>query len=473
VAEYDDDRPDFDAAFADDPESERVSRRRLSRRRAEEDDDVEGASTGEIPKARASGALPPEDDFGFGDGVDEEPAPTRTRGRASVRGTGRSRSRGSTRSGSRGGAGGPAPRPRGGGRRGGMSGGAAVLQQPRARLFVLLAFAVILIVVIALVVKDCQRSQLEDKYTTYINGVAQIQTASAEQGARLRQVIANPRGQRPPQLRAAILAIAKDAQGLVDEAEDLDPPGALNAPQRSLITALEYRVAGLNSLGDNLPALLQRDDQQTKAAGIAKPMQRFLASDVIYDDSFKGPAIQALEDDGITGIEVPALAAFLPNASYASPDGAKALLPDLQRRTAATQGGDDGDAGGNLRGTSLESTMALPSETRLEPGQVTTVQSTELLKWSVTVKNGGDFDEKDIVVRASFSYPATPNDVDTREVAIDSLASGETTQVEIPGPASDKVVFGEQGNLLIEIDAVTGETSTDNNRAEYAVKITI
>ena len=305
-----------------------------------------------------------------------------------------------------------------------MSGGAAVLQQPRARLFVLLAFAVILIVVIALVVKDCQRSQLEDKYTTYVNGVAQIQTASAEQGARLRQVIANPRGQRPPQLRAAILAIAKDAQGLVDEAEDLDPPGALNAPQRSLITALEYRVAGLNSLGDNLPALLQRDDQQTKAAGIAKPMQRFLASDVIYDDSFKGPAIQALEDDDITGIEVPALAAFLPNASYASPDGAKALLPDLQRRTAATQGGDDGDAGGNLRGTSLESTMALPSETRLVPGQVTTVQSTELLKWSVTVKNGGDFDEKDIVVRASFSYPATPNDVDTREVAIDVARLG-------------------------------------------------
>ena len=115
----------------------------------------------------------------------------------------------------------------------------------------------------------------------------------------------------------------------------------------------------------------------------------------------------------------------------------------------------------------------MPSETRLVPGQVATVQSTELLKWSVTVKNGGDFDEQDIVVRASFSYPATPNDVDTREVAIDSLPIGETTTVEIPGPASDKVVFGEQGNLLIEIDPVTGETSTDNNKAEYAVKITI
>ena len=34
-------------------------------------------------------------------------------------------------------------------------------------------------------------------------------------------------------------------------------------------------------------------------------MQRFLASDVIYEDSFKGPATQALEKDDITGIEVP------------------------------------------------------------------------------------------------------------------------------------------------------------------------
>jgi hypothetical protein len=203
-------------------------------------------------------------------------------------------------------------------------------------------------------------------------------------------------------------------------------------------------------------------------------MQRFLASDVIYEDSFKGPAIQALEDDDITGIEVPALQPFLPNASYASPDGAKSLIPDLQRRTAASGGGgNDGGNSGNLRGTSLEATVALPSETRLTPGDVTTVQTSELLKWSVTVKNGGDFDEKDLVVRASFSYPGTPNDVDTREVPIAALASGESTTVEIPGPSSDKVVFGEQGNLLIEVDPVTGETSIDNNKAEYAVKITV
>ncbi|MGE0029210.1 MAG: hypothetical protein AB7U07_19175 [Thermoleophilia bacterium] len=63
--------------------------------------------------------------------------------------------------------------------------------------------------------------------------------------------------------------------------------------------------------------------------------------------------------------------------------------------------------------------------------------------------------------------------MDTREVSIPTIASGQTTTVQIPGPSSDKVVFGEQGTLRIEVEAVTGETRTDNNKAEYPVKITI
>ncbi len=243
--------------------------------------------------------------------------------------------------------------------------------------------------------------------------------------------MANPRGDKPPQLQAKINAIAKDAQGLVDQAEDLDPPGALKDAQASLVTALEYRVTGLTTLSQNLPTLLQGTDLQTKAAGVAKPMQRFLASDVIYDDSFKGPAILALQKDDITGVEVPPLQAFLPNAALASAEGAKALIPDLSRRSASTGGTD---SAGNLRGTSLESTVAKPSDTRLTVGQTATVQATEDLKWSVTIKNGGDFDESNVVVKASFSYPATPNDVDTREVSIKTMPSGETVSVEIPGP---------------------------------------
>ncbi len=158
---------------------------------------------------------------------------------------------------------------------------------------------------------------------------------------------------------------------------------------------------------------------------------------------------------------------FLPNPALATPDGAATLVPALQR-----QGSAGGDAGaGNLRGTSIVSTEALPSETRLTPGSAQAVQASDELKWRVTVENGGDFNETGIVVTASFFYPSDPNEVDEKQAQIDELAAGETTTVEIAGPATP--VFGEQGTLRIEVNAVTGETNTDNNAAEYPVKITI
>ena len=455
MAEFDDERSDFDDVFADPPEDAEGDARRESRRGADahaDSDTIDSGATGEVPRPRSGAPLDPPPEFD--DSEEAPPPPRRSRGKRSG-GSGRSRS--SSRSRSSGGGG------------SGASGGVAALQGPRGRLILGIAFAVVLVIVIALVVKDCQRSQLEDSYTSYINGVSQIVTKSAEEGAALRQVMANPRGDKPPQLQAKINVIAQNSQTLVDQAEDLDPPGALKGAQASLVTALEYRVTGLTTLSENLPTLLKGSDLQSKAAGVAKPMQRFLASDVIYEDSFKGPAMEALSKDDITGVEVPPLQAFLPNTALASAEGAKAIVPDLERRTTAA----GGDAGGNLRGTSLESTVAKPSDTRLTVGQTATVQATEDLKWSVTIKNGGDFDEANVVVKASFSYPATPNDVDTREVAIKSMPSGETVSVELPGPASDKIVFGDQGTLKIEVVPVTGETRTDNNTADYPVKITI
>ena len=479
MAEFDDERPDFDAIFSDSPgdDDPPAGRGRASGRRDRDADPDDSESTGEVPRSRlgAGGSPPPPEDppglTDFDDFADDpDPVPPPSRGGRSSRS---SRSRSSSSRSRSGGSRPPRARSGGGGSRGGASGGAAVLQQPRARLLMLIAFAVVLVVIILFVVRDCQRSQLEDSYTQYINGVAQIVTKSEAQGAELRKVMANPRGDKPPQLKAKIAATAKEAQALVDQADDLDPPGSLSTPQQSLVAGvLEYRVTGLTTLAENLPTLLQGSDQQTKASGIAQVMKRFLASDVIYEDSFVGPATEALKQDDITGIKVPALAAFLPNAALASPEGAKTLIPDLERRTSAS--GDTGtSSSGNLRGMSLESTVAAPSGTRLTVGETASVQSTELLSWQVTVKNGGDFDESDVIVKAAFFYPATPNDVETREVSIPSIASGESTTVELKGPSSEKVVFGDQGTLKITVEPVDGETRIDNNSAEYPVKITI
>jgi len=436
MAEYDDDDPGFDDAFRDEPDAKPPLKRFSRPRHGDESrGEPDPGATGEVPRPSASGAR-----RGRGSGG----------GRRSGRGA-RSSSRGS------------------GGR---GTGGAAILQNPKARLGLGVLFAVILILVITLVVRDCQRNQLEDSYTGYLNSVAQIVTTSADQGQELRQVLSNTEGLKPPQLRAAIQDIGNQGQALVDQAEALDPPGALSRPHGSLVSLLQYRVTGLNQLASNLPTLLQNDDDDFKARGIAQQMQRFLASDVIYEDSFATPARAAMADDDITGVEVPKLQPFLAKDALATAAGAKSLLPALQR-TAPADGADGGDdAGGNLRGTGLVKTEALPSETRLAPGSVTTVEASENLEWRVSVENGGDFAETNVVVKATFSYPDAPNDGEVREASIPSIQPGEVVSINIPGP-TENIDYREQGNLVIEIAAVPQESNTDNNRAEYPVKIAL
>ena len=460
MAEFDDERPPPDDRSAEPPETGTGGLRRFPRReRGAGDPYADDQGTDEVLRP----PMPRGDDLGFDDLEEEpEPPPPRSsrssRGGSSRGGGGRRPPRGRSRSG------------RGGGG-GGVSGGAAVLRQPRARLALAIAFAAILILVIVLVVRDCQRSQLEDSYTSYLNDVSAIVATSAEQGKQLRQIMNNPRGENPPQLSQKIRALAGEASGLVDQAEDLDPPGALSTPQRALVRSLEYRVNGMTSLAENLPTLLQAKDQDTKALGIAEVMKRLLASDVIYTDEFVGPAKEALEKDDITGVEVPTGQPFLPNPALVNSEGAETLIPALQRSGPAQGGGDDQSGAGNLRGTSIVSTEALPSETRLTPGTPQAVQASDQLKWRVTVENGGDFNETGIVVTASFFYPSDPQQVDEKQAQIDEIAPGQTTTVEIAGPTTP--VFGEQGTLRIEVDAVSGETNTDNNAAEYPVKITI
>ena len=390
------------------------------------------------------------------------------------RGGGKRRRRGGGDGGGGGGdGGGRGPRRRrsgGGGSKGGASGGAAVLQQPAARIALAAAFVGVLVLVLVLVVRECQRSQLESSYKTYMSEVSTLVAESSEQGKQLRVVLNNASGDNPPTLRMNVTQLRDQAQALVDRSDQLDPPGKLSGAQRSLVTTLEYRVTGLSQLAESLPTIIESRDNQFAASALSKPMQRFLSSDVIYDDSFAGPARQALDDDNIDGVEVPADQPFLPNPAFAAPGGAKSLLPGLRRtRPAQQSGGDSGS--GNLRGTSLVKTEALPSGTRLTPDSVTTVQASEELKWRVTVENGGDFVENGVVVRAQFSYPETPDDAQSQEAEIDTIAPGDQVSVEIAGPTQPN--FGEQGTLEIEIVPVPNETRVDNNRATYPVTITI
>ena len=146
--------------------------------------------------------------------------------------------------------------------------------------------------------------------------------------------------------------IAKSAQGLVDQTEGLDPPGALKDAQASLVTALEYRVTGLTTLASGLPDAApghrpaDQGRRHRQAAAAAAGQRRDLRG-LVQGPGDGWPSRRTTS----RASRCPRSRPFLPNAALASAEGAKSLIPDLSRRS--TQSG--ADASGNLRGTSLES----------------------------------------------------------------------------------------------------------------------
>ncbi len=343
------------------------------------------------------------------------------------------------------------------------------MQTPAARIGIAVLGAIVLIIVLVFIVRGCQRSQLEDSYSSYMGDVTTIVTASGKEADSLQEILQNKNGAKAPELQVQVRDLSNKAQALVGQAEALSAPDSLGAPNQSLITALQYRVTGLKALADSLPSVIDSQNRAYSSATLASAMQRFLASDVIYQDSFVGPSKRVLADEGITGVQVPDRQFFLSGvrADQASPTGAGQLIPALQRTGTA----DDGttDTTGALRGTGIASVQALPQGVELQAGTDTEIQASDKLEWQVTVENAGESVETNVIVRATFASDASPNDAQTVEKEIATIEPGQQQSVTLPGPKSP--TFGEASVLKIEVVPVPGEEKTDNNRAEYPVKI--
>ncbi len=382
-------------------------------------------------------------------------------GRAGGRGRGKS------------GGSGASDRSGGGSRRPSASSGvAAALKKPAGRIGIAVAAVIILIIISTLLIQGCRRNQMENSYKSYMGAATTIVTESSSEGDALQQVLQNQSGAKSQELQVQLRDLSNKAQGLVGQAQNLQPPDSLSAPNQSLVTTLQYRVTGLRALADSLPSVVDSKNRAYASATLASAMQRFLASDVIYQDSFVGPAKRALADADVTGVQVPDRQFFLGGirADQASPTGAGQLIPGLQRTGgSALSGTDTTGTSGTLRGTGLISVQALPQGVDLTAGSSTEIQASDKLEWQVTIQNSGGATETNVLVRVTFAATASAKDAQTAEKSIPSIDAGQQQVVTFPGPKSP--TFGKASVLKVEVVPVPGETRTDNNGAEYPVKI--
>jgi hypothetical protein len=332
---------------------------------------------------------------------------------------------------------------------------------PLLRLVGLIAFAILIIVLLVFWIKSCQASSKTSTYKNYMSKIGEVASSSQQIGRQLSSTLLSP-GLKRVDLESKISGLARQEQLDVDRARSITPPGPLGDEHQAVIQALQFRVSGLTGLSDALGATASTKNTSKAAGALAAQMQRLLASDVIWDDAFKGPSEAELRRQGITGTNaaggplVPS-STFLQNAELAA---GSAMTSVVQRLKGASAGTKNCPCG-----TSLVSTKVLPAGTDLSTSSQTTINVTVSTAFQVTVKNSGNVQVFSVPVKLTIQQSRGGNIV--KRTKIPFLNPGDQTTVtfrNLPQPN-----FASAATLKIEVTPVAGETNTGNNSADYPV----
>jgi len=323
------------------------------------------------------------------------------------------------------------------------------------RLGVLIAGAIVLAVIFILVINNCRGDQKRAAYEDYIDDVGTVASSSADLGKQLNTQLTAP-GIKIEALRGDIEGLRDQQEQILQQTEDLSPPGPLVEQQEALVEAMQFRVNGLGGIAQGLQLVAETDNDEEASQNLANQAQRLVASDVVYADAFKAAAEEVLEQQGVTNVAIPA-SVFVQTPELSSPSF---WTDSIQRLTQGTETS-------GLRGNGIASVTVLPGGQELSASGDNTIAVTDDLVFEVAVENSGESQETQVVVRLVIRQQPRIS----KEQTIDVIASGETKTVRFSG--FDQIAFSTQTTLSVTVEPVPGETNTDNNTREYPIIFTL
>jgi hypothetical protein len=333
---------------------------------------------------------------------------------------------------------------------------------PLLRLIGLIAFAILIVVLLVLWVQSCQATSKDKAYKSYMGDVSDVAGSSQQIGKQLSTVLLG-QGLKEAQLEQRVAGLARQEQLDVQRARSITPPGTLRDEHQALIQALQFRVSGLTGLASALAATANTKDATRAGTVLASQMQRLLASDVIYQDSFKAPSSAELTRQGVSGTNdsggplVPD-SNFLQSSDLVTPT---AMVTVINR----IRGGTTTPSTGGLRGTNIVSVKVQPAGTELSTSTQTTVVVRTNMSIVVTVEDSGDSQEANIPVTLRIVQSGVPDVVKHEKIAFINPGEQRTVSfTNFPAPS-----FQNPAQIKVEVQPVQGESNTGNNSADYPV----
>jgi hypothetical protein len=329
---------------------------------------------------------------------------------------------------------------------------------PLLRLVGLISFAILIVLLLVLWVNGCREDQRKDTYRDYITDVSELSARSDRLGRQLNSLLTT-RGKQQSAVEAELDGLAERQAQINTEARGIDPPGHLRSQNERVVETFDLRENGLEGMAAAFKSTASSTNANRAGAALAGQMRRLVASDIIWEDFFKDPAIDELSSLNITGVDVPD-SVFVRNPDIATTASMKQVW---QRIHGASTGGESCTP----RGTMIVSTQTRPANQELSTSELNTIQQRTDLAFAVTVENSGCAQEVRLLVRLTIQQT---NPL-TGQQRIDIINPQEQKTVifrDLGAPS-----FDQRTTLTVEVEPVPSETKTDNNTATYPVQFSI
>jgi CARDB len=327
---------------------------------------------------------------------------------------------------------------------------------PLLRLIGLISFAILIVLLLVLWVNGCREDKRKDAYRNYVEHVSDYATESQKLGRQFNTLVTS-RGTKESDVESELAGLAGQQDQITNNARNLDPPGRLRDQDSHMLEAFELRSNGLRGMSDAFRSTASSKNADAAGSDLAVQMQRFIASDVLWQDFFKEPTKEELQRIGVTGVNVPD-SVFLRNPDIATSSSMKAVWQRIH-------GAETGGATCSPRGTQLVSTTVLPAGKELSPDSLNTVEQSTELAFEVKVKNSGCAQE--VGLKVTLTIQQSPKPIKARKTIplIDSGAEETVQFSNLPLPPLD-----QKTSITVEVDPVPKESTVDNNSASYPVQ---
>jgi hypothetical protein len=353
--------------------------------------------------------------------------------------------------------------------------GGSPLQQPRIRGLIALGLLVIVALILISTIRGCQRDKVVSSYHSYLASANAIAGESQDLGKQLQKLLDNKELLKKAAIMAKVSDLATSATSLVERAKKLKPPDRLSAPNRTLVTALEYRAQGLAELPKAIDGAITAKEVPVASTTLAAPLQILAASDVIYRTSYKAPSENAIQQDRIKDVQV-AESEFFPGSTYdkTSPAGAIKVIANIKQARVSTDPVTGSPTAASTHGLSISKVVVVRGgkSTQLIPGTLVSLIPDSKMTFDVIVENGGDFLESNIDVKFTYKSPNDPTGT-TQTQTIAEISPGGTNQKTLSFTLNQQPYLTAPSTIIVDVATVPGEKVSSNNRGEYPVEFTL